>query len=119
VPRKPKNRDKTPLANPTEFIVPSKLKVGTVILLETNANVYELEIKGDNRALVSSASQKVRQTPCTIIGSVTSNGPVIAGKILQNHHLLISLPKRRFATGLIKGASVTNGKWVYDLWKDK
>jgi hypothetical protein len=93
------------------------LKSGTIILLETNANVYELQVLGENRALISSASQKVRQTPCTIIGSVV-NGPIIAGRILKDHHLIVSLPKRRFATGLIKGASVTDGKYSYDLWKE-
>ena len=100
-----------------EAIVPAKLKPGTIIFLETNANVYELEVLAEGRAFISSASQKVRQTPCTIIGSVNT-GAIIAGKILKDHHLIVSLPKRRFATGLIKGASVTNGKYTYDLWKE-
>lgn len=101
-----------------EFIEPAKLEFGTIIYLETNARVYELEILGDNRAIVSGGKGFLGKKPCTIIGSVDI-GPIFAGKILRNHHLIISTPKRRYTTGLIKSASITNGKWRYDLWKDK
>lgn len=102
---------------PTEFIEPAKLPEGTTIRLETNASVYELVVLKDGRAIVNGSRRKKQNTPCTIIGSVKT-GPVIAGKILKDYHLILSLPKQRFTTGLIKSACVTNGKWRYELWSD-
>jgi hypothetical protein len=101
-----------------ECIEPAKLKTGTLIRLETNAAVYELVVLKDGRATVSGSRRKRQNTPCTIIGSVKT-GPIIAGKILKDYHLILSLPKQRFTTGLIKSACVTNGKYTYELWKDK
>jgi hypothetical protein len=109
-----KPKDKT---HSNEFIEPAKLQSGTTIYLETNSTVYELNVLKDGRAILSSSKRKKQKVPCTIIGS-TRTGVIIAGKILRDHHLILSLPKQRFTTGLIKGASVTKDKWHYDLWQE-
>jgi hypothetical protein len=94
-----------------------KLKVGTVILLETNKHVFEFTIE-ENKIYVSSSNIEIisGRCQCKITGCINEDGMLFAGLIARNKHLIFALKGRgRYVTGLVKSLSLHGPGWTYEL----
>ena len=102
------------------IIEPSKLSKGTKLLVETTAKVFEFDMLTGGRAIVRSTGKVFKKdTPCQIVGSLDKNGTLFAGLIVREKHLILSLPRGRYVTGLIRAASLQGSGWLYEMWPEK
>jgi hypothetical protein len=98
-------------------IEPTKLRRGTTLIIETTAKIFEFEMLGGGRALVRSSGKDFKKNrPCQIVGSLSKDGTLFADMLVYEKHMIISLPKGRHVTGLIRSASVKGPGWSYELW---
>jgi hypothetical protein len=105
-------------AHKNEGVVePTKLVKGTKLLVETTAKVFEFDMLGGGRAIVRSTGKVFKKdTPCQIVGSLAKDGTLFADMIVKEKHLIIALPRGRYVTGLIRGASLQGPGWSYEMW---
>ncbi len=98
-------------------VEPTKLAKGIKLLVETTAKIFEFEMLGGGRAIVRSTGKIFRKnTPCQIVGSLSKDGTLFADMVVREKHLIIALPKGRYTTGLIRGASLQGPDWSYEMW---
>jgi len=99
-------------------VTPSKLVKGTKLFIETNARIFEFQTLGNDKAMVRSTGTDFKKdTLCRIVGSLDKDGMVFADRVVREKHLIISLPKGRHVTGLIRAASLQGAGWSYEMWK--
>jgi hypothetical protein len=107
------------------YIDITKLKRGTIILLETTTTVYEIVVRGPKQGLVDiqGSLRFVRPTKARIKGSIDClNGietKTLAFSIEKNrclHILYGDTEQHDFITDAIKSASITGSdkSWSYD-----
>jgi len=100
-------------------VEPTKLEKGTKLLVETTAKVFEFDMVGGGRAIVRSTGKVFKKdTPCQIVGSLATDGTLFADMIVKEKHLIIALPRGRYVTGLIRGASLQGPGWSYEMWPE-
>ncbi len=98
-------------------VEPSKLTKGVKLLVETTAKIFEFEMLGGGRANVRSTGKIFKKdTPCQIVGSLSKDGTLFADMIVREKHLILALPRGRYTTGLIRGASLQGLDWSYEMW---
>lgn len=101
-------------------VEPTKLVKGTKLFIETTAKVFEFDMIGGGRAVVRSTGKIFKKDmPCQIVGSLSKDGTLFAGLIVREKHLIIALPRGRYVTGLIRGASLSGDNWAYDMWQNE
>ncbi len=98
-------------------IEPARLAPGTVLLLETSAQIYELVTREDKLVFAVGYGKRgsLRQI-VEFIGSLDQKGTLFAGLIVKDHHMILKLDAGRYVTGCIRGASIRGKDYNYELW---
>ncbi len=103
-------------------IEPARLPLGTIILLETNSQVYELVTREDTLLWATGCGKRsFSRQPVEFIGSIDQNGTLFAGLVVKDQHMVLKLATGRYVTGCIRSASIfgqpRGEEYRYELWK--
>ena len=94
------------------------LPPNTIILLETQVQVYEFVTRGDGEIWATGAGKRgFNRQLAEFVGSIDQHGTLFSGLIVKNHHLIIKLAEGRYTTGCVQAASVQGNGYKYELWE--
>ena len=97
----------------------SKLRPGTIILIETPAQVYEIAIiKPPSARLLTFGPRLCGRYNGILAGCLGSSGTLFAGFILHLSHLCFNSGNIKHASGQIQSASLHGNNWYYEIWKN-
>jgi hypothetical protein len=100
-------------------IEPARLATGTTLLLESNAQVYELSIReGGLISAVGCGKRGFLQQIVEFVGSLDQRGTLFAGLIVKDYHMVLKIDTGRYVTGCIRSASIRGPGYSYELWEN-